>query len=433
MRVDEFTLANFKCFEDRTFQLKSRFNLVVGANGKGKTTLLDGLAVGLGSLFLGLPSPAKQRGIHKDDVAIRFFRHPDTTTKEAQFPSSVTTHGEVFGQTGQWQRVLTSEGGKTKVKDARWINDLAKEAAERVKKGDSNVLPVIAYYGTGRLWDMIRDRKVETTGTQSRLMGYLDCLNPKSDEKRLIEWFKTKEMGAVQKDKTNPTLEACRKAIVACVPGASNVYFDIDEDRLMLQTNGSVTPFYHLSDGYRNTLAMVAVIAVRTATLNPALGSDAIAQTPGVILIDEIDLHLHPFWQRQVIEDLMKVFPKIQFVATTHSPFIIQSLPFSEEVALLNLDGNDNRDYANMSIEDVAEAIQGLEIPQRSHRWIEMKEAAVEYYTVLDKAESASAEDLQTLKRRLDELSMPFSDDPAYQALLQSERIASGIDDGGKK
>lgn len=80
MRVDKITLANFKCFEERTFNLKPGFSLVVGTNGKGKTTLLDGLAVGLGSLFLGFPSPAKQRHIHKDDVLVRFFRHPDETT-----------------------------------------------------------------------------------------------------------------------------------------------------------------------------------------------------------------------------------------------------------------------------------------------------------------------------------------------------------------
>ena len=90
--------------------------------------------------------------------------------------------------------------------------------------------------------------------------------------------------------------------------------------------DGRLTPFYHLSDGYRNTLAMAADIAVRAATLNPALSSLAMEETPGVVLIDEIDLHLHPKWQRQIVEDLRGAFPKIQFVATTHSPFIIQSL-----------------------------------------------------------------------------------------------------------
>jgi len=69
-------------------------------------------------------------------------------------------------------------------------------------------------------------------------------------------------------------------------------------------------------------LGMVADIAYRSAVLNPQLGSEAAQKTPGIVLIDEIDLHLHPKWQRRVVEDLRATFPALQFVATTHSPFI---------------------------------------------------------------------------------------------------------------
>ncbi|MFY0567387.1 AAA family ATPase [Archangium lansingense] len=94
-------------------------------------------------------------------------------------------------------------------------------------------------------------------------------------------------------------------------------------------------PFEMLSDGVRNMLAMVGDIAYRTATLNPHLRELAPSNTPGIVLIDELDLHLHPLWQREVVDDLRSVFPAIQFVATSHSPFIIQSLRRNE---LINLD-----------------------------------------------------------------------------------------------
>ena len=260
-------------------------------------------------------------------------------------------------------------------------------------------------------------------------MGYLDCLNPASDAKRLIEWFKTQEMAAIQRGIKLKTLEACRQAIIACVPGAEKVYFDVGEDQLKLDINGESLPFDYLSDGYRNALAMVADIAVRAATLNPSLEADAVLKTPGVVLIDEIDLHLHPKWQRQVVDDLISAFPCIQFIATTHSPFVIQSLPNRPHVRLLNLDDEEADEYVNMSVEDITENVQGVDIPQRSQRYREMMEAAEKYYSVLRDANGATPERVEELKQRLDKLSLPFSDDPAYQAFLRSQRIAAGIDD----
>jgi predicted ATP-binding protein involved in virulence len=87
-------------------------------------------------------------------------------------------------------------------------------------------------------------------------------------------------------------------------------------------------------------------IARRAAILNPHLGGDASSKTKGVILIDELDLHLHPKWQRRIIEDLRRVFPNVQFICTTHSPFLIQSLRSSEE--LIMLDGEPLSAYAGI-------------------------------------------------------------------------------------
>lgn len=81
-----------------------------------------------------------------------------------------------------------------------------------------------------------------------------------------------------------------------------------------------------MSDGYRNMIGMIADIAYRCIKLNPHLGVNALKETNGLVLIDELDLHLHPSWQKAIVKELTTSFPKIQFVATTHSPFIVQSL-----------------------------------------------------------------------------------------------------------
>ncbi|HVC93468.1 MAG TPA: AAA family ATPase [Pirellulales bacterium] len=426
MRLDRLHLRNFRCFTERDVEFAPRFNLIVGDNATGKTALLNGMAVGLGSLFLGFPSPASPKSIERDDARLAFYAHGDALTAEAQFPAAVQCRGQIGGEEGGWRRELTTEDGRTTRKGAEWIEDQAARLREQVKAGARVVLPVISFYGTGRLWVQKRQREVTTLRPESRFMGYLDGLDPASDEKRLLRWFKTQEIAAVQAEQPIGTLEACRRAMMACVPGANRVYFDVKRDQLIIELPGRSLPFTYLSDGYRNMVAMVADIAVRCATLNPHLREAALTDTPGVVLIDEIDLHLHPRWQRRVIGDLMSAFPQIQFIGSTHSPFVIQSLPPSGAVRLINLDDPQAADFVNKSVEDITEEVQGVELPQRSQRYLDMLKAAEEYYRVLSKVADASDEEKRRLSARLDELSLPFSDDPAYQAFLHLQRTVAG-------
>jgi len=281
------------------------------------------------------------------------------------------------------------------------------------------------------MWVRHRQTTVSTLRPESRLVGYRDWSAPASDERRLVAWFKTREVAMVQRRESSPTLEACRRAILDCLPEARHVYFDVVHDELMLDLGNREMPFGYLSDGYRNMLGLAADLAIRCATLNPHLREHAAFETTGVVLIDEIDLHLHPLWQGRVVTDLLRAFPSMQFVATSHSPFVIQSLPPQEGVHLINLDDKSSG-FADKSVEDIAEEVQGVELPQRSRRFVDMLKAAQEYYEVLEKADSASVQDRERLRKHLDELSLPFADDAAYQAFLKMQRTASGIDKEGE-
>ena len=97
--------------------------------------------------------------------------------------------------------------------------------------------------------------------------------------------------------------------------------------------------------------------------LNPYQKENALKNTPGIVVIDEIDLSLHPTWQRKIIGILKELFPKIQFICATHSPFIIQSL---EEGELITLDQTLDSEYSGESIEDIAEDVMGVEMVQYS-------------------------------------------------------------------
>lgn len=149
------------------------------------------------------------------------------------------------------------------------------------------------------------------------------------------------------------------------------------KDLVALKTEeGTVVPFATLSDGYRNVIKIVLDVAARMCMLNPYLKGEALRETPGVVVIDEIDLSLHPTWQRRIIGILKDLFPKIQFICATHSPFIIQSL---EDGELHSLDSDLEEEYSGESIEDIAEDIMGVEMPQYSDRKKRMYEAADNY------------------------------------------------------
>ena len=231
--------------------------------------------------------------------------------------------------------------------------------------------------------------------------------------------------------------------MLTCIPDAKMFYHDTDEDQIMIDLeNSGLMPFNYLSDGYRNMVAMVADIAHRASRLNPHFGTTAAKETSGVVLIDEIDLHLHPKWQRRVVGDLQSAFPRIQFIATTHSPFILQSLEPGEVIDLnhqidnqqiefspkgIAAPGPDN-EFSNRSLEDIAEEIMAVSVPQRSRRYQKMYVAAMDYYRLLQQANDGDESTKIALKEKLDELSAPFSDNVAYHAFLEMERLAAGVD-----
>jgi predicted ATP-binding protein involved in virulence len=140
-----------------------------------------------------------------------------------------------------------------------------------------------------------------------------------------------------------------------------------------------------------------------------------------VVLIDELDVHLHPKWQRGVVESLRKVFPCLQFICTTHSPFIVQSL---REDELINLQGQSVPQLGNLSVEDIASGLMGVERPDVAQRYEEMVTAAKDYLITLDEAAKAPVEKLAEYETQLAARVAPYADNPAFQAFLELKHAA---------
>ncbi len=433
MRIDRLELVNFRCFERWEHAFGPQLNVLIGKNGTGKTAVLDALALAvepfLEATGAGFPY------FPNDDVRMVRFSKGGDYTLEPQNPMRVVCRGALSGHawTTDWTFQAAVKGsGKGPSGGVRQdLSPLTQRLAAAVRSGEDVTLPLIAYFGTDRLWRPARNSEsTEVLGPGSRLRGYLDCLRPASSFQQLAGWFKRMEWIKIQDGAALPMYDGVRAAIAQCLEGWDEVLYDPRLDSILARTSdGSrALPFHMLSDGVRNMIGMVGEIAYRAALLNPHLGADAAKKTPGIVLIDEVDQHLHPSWQRRIIDDLRRTFPEVQFFCTTHSPLIVQSVS-PEEMILL--DDGQPAETEHRSVEEVLEWEMGVPGVERSKRWRDMKKAAEEYYRVLRQANGASPEEKTRLKDRLDELSKPFGDNPAYVALLNVKREAAGLGDHG--
>ena len=225
-----------------------------------------------------------------------------------------------------------------------------------------------------------------------------------------------------QEERPLSSLQAVFSAVAGCVEGTERVLYDFELDDIALDfDDGERYPFGFQSDGQRSLTALAADIALRCVQLNPHLKGEAPKVINGVVLIDELDLHLHPKWQRRIVGDLNSLFPKLQFVATTHSPFIVQSL---DGQGLINLShrGLLEKPKEPRSVEDISEETMGVDRPQRSRLFHQKEAAARRYYELLDRLDDDDHQDIAKAKRELDEIEDRFMDDPAYSAFLKLQR-----------
>jgi predicted ATP-binding protein involved in virulence len=330
--------------------------------------------------------------------------------------------GLVNGNNITWSRELNSFESGTLMLGAKSIIEIAKDMEERISQ--PIIMPVLAYYSTGRLWNNLIERKTKGEGERpvaSRLRAYKSCLQAKSTFKIFLQWYKGKEQSAIQRRGQDISLRVIKKLIAENLPNCKNIFYEFDEDKiqgLKLETlDGKILPFEYLSDGTRNLFALLADIAYKCLVLNPHLKDNALRETPGIILIDELDLHLHPDWQKQIVKSLKSAFGNIQFVTTSHSPFLIQEMA---EGQLLKLKENHVlvTGADQLSIEDIAQYEQEIENPQWSEKKKELFKAAEEYYSALEKGQVN--EDLEI---KMSELIKPFSQNQAYDAFMQQIKL----------
>lgn len=473
MRLETLRLQNFRGYVDRELNLHPQFNLVIGENGAGKTSLLEAAAVAIGSWLLGFPGH-DSRNIWDRDVR-HVLEFVEKRYRELpQYPVRVAATGQVhMARAGRsesdgeieyrpdndrpnprevsvrWERSIEVAGGRTTRVGAKKLQQYAEEMAGAVLKQVPRVLPLIRYFGAGRLWESVRDTQGKALSKHKHkqpaelaedadevdkalhdfdrlsepFYGYRLSVDKRCSPDDLIRWMGFERRNELDEDDSSAALRLVYKAIESMLPEIASARYSTKLHTLVLRyESGERHTFSELSDGYRNVVAIAADLAIKAAMLNPKLAEKALEMTPGVVLIDELDLHLHPKWQRRVIGDLRRTFPMLQFICTTHSPFLIQSLRSGEE--LIVLDGQPTADLGHMPVEEIAQGIMGVSNTEVSQEYENMKQVAKHYLEILEEAAVAPEAKQQEFQLMLAEVIAPYARNPAYQAFLEMKRVA---------
>lgn len=336
MRVDRLKLKNFRCYSELNIDFDSKLTVIVGENGRGKTAIFDALAIAL-EPYLHTFHVQGRNIVQKDVRRVPVYAEDGIhiARMENKYPVAIQLEGCALNKKMSCTRILQQDG--TRIDEAEDLLSNGERLCAEMKQHHATLLPAFAYYGTSRIWVDSNLMNTYDNSLDDRNTGYEECLEPSSSYNTFGKWYRS-VMQSLENDKLPDddnkqtcllVRDAVQQAIDACLAstGLHDLYYNFKLDAFVVSHPDTGEMIVDdLSDGFRSILSMVADLAYRMVRLNPFLGRRAILDTPGIVLIDEIDMHLHPSWQQTVLLDLQKAFPKVQFIVTTHSPQVLGSV-----------------------------------------------------------------------------------------------------------
>lgn len=356
MYLERVNLKNYKAIEEIEINLKPGINLLIGDNGAGKTSVLEGIAIALGGLFVNVTGVGT-RNFTKEDVRVMVNLLGDSSTSLTYCaPISAGCSLKICDGNGfTWNRIKEElSSTHTKIDDkavCTWMKKL-------VNQTDSH-LPLVSFQSAARVWKVRRGDF--GTGLQKKLddrrCGYIGCLDSAMDVKSIQQWCMKQEVMLVNKKRVRE-YETFKEIISTFMKEINEleelpkIYYSPQFGELVYGDGREEMAISKLSAGYQSLLWMVMDLAYRVCLLNPELHGNS--QIKGIVLVDEIDMHLHPKWQWNIMKALSTVFQNVQFIIATHSPIVISS---AKEANLILLDGKQGVTYLpecyGYAVEDV--------------------------------------------------------------------------------
>jgi predicted ATP-binding protein involved in virulence/type I restriction-modification system DNA methylase subunit len=334
IKISQVQLNNFRGYKNFTIPLHESLTILVGENGAGKTSILEAIACGLGPFLTAMPD-AKGKLIRKSDIYVG----PNGIAESARI--SVETASSL-----SWDLVTKGSDRNTLAKiGTQALSDFANQIVN-----NNMEYPLIAYYGTNRALSTSSGKvSISPFEKVQRGEGYDSALDAKINYGVLKNWFSKIEVDELkirdEKKKhtfTHPAKKLITRAVKQIVERVKDVTFDKDSNDVVVSWRNENDEFVslsleQLSEGYRNMVALTIDLVRRAYLLNP--GTDYPLDVSGIVLIDEIELHLHPRWQQRIIGDITTLFPNLQIVVTTHSPQVLSTIT-EQSIRVVNSNTN---------------------------------------------------------------------------------------------
>ena len=360
MNIQKIEITNFRGIHTLSHDMHPKMNVLVGENGVGKSSLLDALAIIL-SRVVSLIRVGKNSGrnISASDISVnKPFSKIQLTL--ADYPRKKTYACFISKTIAGAKKKSKKETQPEKSQSIQRYTEKIRDEIHRTLKNCS--IPIIIYYQSSRV-ALNFPKFIRTDVDFSLLSVYRDSLSCKADYRVLLEWMREREsvedkafrkmmrenekllsqqenlshldLSQLQRDYRDKQLEAVRHVWSQFMPELSEFSIEMNPLRLEAQKNGVLFSINQLSDGEKSLLAMVGDIARRLAIANPTLKNPL--EGEGIVMIDEIDLHLHPQRQRMIVPKLQEVFPNCQFIVATHSPQILGHV-YADSILLFYMD-----------------------------------------------------------------------------------------------
>jgi len=410
MHISRLTLTHFRGASSLPLDLHEHLNVFVGANGAGKSTVLDAAAILLSWLANRIKvSTASARPITESDI------------QNGEFFAGLELLLEFKNKKYQWKLAKSRKGriSKEERSNLHELNQLSKQFQERITANDEQVnLPLLVYYPVNRA---VLDIPLRIRGKHrfDLLTAYDESLTSGANFRTFFEWFREREdlenENLKYKDQLrmfdqkdvqwpDPHLTAVRQALERFMPEFTGLTVRRNPLRMEVSKNGKPLTVNQLSDGEKCLMAMIGDLARRLAIANPVRKNPLHGE--GIVLMDEIDLHLHPKWQRRVAPKLTEVFPRCQFLVSTHSPHVMTHVQPENLFLLRQTDTNLAADRPSESygknVDRILEDLMGLETTRPDS----VSEKLQDIYVLIDQ------ENLDTAKARIDELKIKIGEDP---------------------
>lgn len=320
IQVSHIRIKNFRIIQDLDIDCSEHLNVFVGVNGAGKSTFLEVLKY-LFSWLVSRVKNVKGRGLILSD--------DDITLGQNYCLLEIT-----LANGTSWKLYKHRSTDRTKPQDKTELDMLTDLANKIVSVCEDDTepcqLPLVACYGVNRAVSELPMRLRKRHALSPMEVYSTTALNSGVNFRAFFEWFREREdienemlrhSGKLVKD---IQIEAVREALCETFPGYGELIVQRSPRAFLMNKGNQKFHFEHLSDGEKCYITLVADIARRLAMANP--NAEHPLEGKGVILIDEVDLHLHPTWQSEVITRLRNTFPGCQFFITTHSPFVVSNV-----------------------------------------------------------------------------------------------------------